>query len=406
MTQIDRNLWVLSIGWFVSAFGFAASLPFIAIYFHDRFGMNMTEIGGFFLMMAVVRSVFQLVGGEISDRVSRQSMLVWSVLVRSVAFGFIALSIQMDWGLWPVALGLLVNSMVGAIYWPVGNALVADILPEAKRLDGYAITRAAGNLGWAAGPAFGGFISTTSYAALFYISAVATFISSMIFLLWLKVPAAAKPMTRFRFSDLLSIKDDPLLTLHCSLIFVLYLVVAQLIVPFSYYSVEIAGISKTQLGYLYTVNGLLVALLQIPVTRLLAKTRLSSQLAIGAFIYAIGYASIGIFVGFDYFLIAIAVITVGEVFMSPPSLTITSRLAPPERMGRYMGIFGFFTMSAWSLGPLYGGLIINALPNRADVAWVLIGSLALVASVGFIRLGYKLRQSGDSDMGEKSAVIE
>jgi len=181
VTQIDRNLWVLSFGWFVSAFGFAASLPFIAIYFHDRFGMNMTEIGGFFLAMAIVRSIFQVVGGEVSDRVSRQSMLIWSVMVRSLAFGFIAVSIQQDWGLWPIAIGLLINSMVGAIYWPVGNALVSDILPKAKRLDGYAITRAAGNLGWATGPALGGFVSTASYAALFYVSAVASLISAMIF---------------------------------------------------------------------------------------------------------------------------------------------------------------------------------------------------------------------------------
>ncbi|MEA3296921.1 MAG: hypothetical protein U9R56_03570, partial [candidate division Zixibacteria bacterium] len=56
--QFDRDLWVLSVGRFVGAMGFAASLPFIAIYFHSKFGMSMTEIGLFFGMTAVVRSAF------------------------------------------------------------------------------------------------------------------------------------------------------------------------------------------------------------------------------------------------------------------------------------------------------------------------------------------------------------
>ena len=41
--QFDRNLWVLCVGWFVGALGFAAAIPFLSIYFHDKLGMSMTE---------------------------------------------------------------------------------------------------------------------------------------------------------------------------------------------------------------------------------------------------------------------------------------------------------------------------------------------------------------------------
>ena len=76
LKQFDLNLWVLSIGWFVGAMGFAVSIPFIAIYFHSELGLSMSEIGIFFGAMAVVRAVFQAIGGEISDRMERRQLLI------------------------------------------------------------------------------------------------------------------------------------------------------------------------------------------------------------------------------------------------------------------------------------------------------------------------------------------
>ena len=86
--QFDKNLWILSAGWFVSAVGFAVSIPFIAIYFYAELGLSMSEIGIFFGALAIVRSVFQLVGGEISDRMGRHILLIYSqmLLQSSVSF--------------------------------------------------------------------------------------------------------------------------------------------------------------------------------------------------------------------------------------------------------------------------------------------------------------------------------
>lgn len=387
--QFDRNLWILSVGWFVSALGFAASLPFIAIYFHSHFGMSMTEIGLFFGAMAIVRSVFQGIGGEIADRVPRSWLLVHSQNLRALFFAMEALAIYYDWGFWWVAIFLFMMSIFGAIFQPTANALVSDIVPREKRLEGYAVTRSAGNLGWAAGPALGGFLATVgdSYAYLFFLSAGITFASGLVFWTMLKVPEAAKPIDRFRMKDLISIKDDPLLAKHSILIFLLYLVVAQLMVPFSVYSVEMVGITEEQLGYLYTLNGLLVVAAQIPITRLFSKVPLATQLALGSFIYAIGYGMVGTLVGYGFFAFAIVVVTTGEMLMSPPSLTVTSRLAPEGRMGRYMGIFGFFVASGWSFGPLFGGWVLDHFGNDPALAWMIISSLGIVSGAGYLLLG-------------------
>jgi MFS family permease len=144
------------------------------------------------------------------------------------------------------------------------------------------------------------------------------------------------------------------------------------------------GISQVQLGTLYTINGLLVVALQIPVTRFLGRYSLSAQMALGGFIYAVGYGMVGTLVGYEWFIMAIVIVTLGEISMSPPSLTLLSRLAPDGRMGRYMGIYGIFMAAGWSLGPVYGGLLLDMFGENPTLAWVLISSLAALSGLGYL----------------------
>lgn len=395
LRQFDRSLWGLSFGWFVAAVGFAAAMPFISIYFHSRYGMSVTEIGGFFGVLAVVRSLLQAVGGEISDRVQRRSLLIFAQSCRALSFAGLAVTIYWDMGFWPVASALFVQTVFGSIFHPAANAMVSDLLPPEQRLDGYAVTRSAGNFGWAIGPAIGGFVAAESYGLLFVISAVMAVASALVFWLFVQAPRTSVTQDRFRFKDLGTITRDPLLARHCILTLLLFLVVAQLIVPFSVYSVEMVGISQVQLGTLYTINGLLVVALQIPVTRLLGHYSLSGQMALGGFIYAIGYGMVGALVGYEWFIAAIVIVTLGEISMSPPSLTLLSRLAPDGRMGRYMGIYGVFLAAGWSLGPLYGGFMLDSFTGNPALAWIMISSLAAISGLGYMLSRKKFGKAAD-----------
>jgi len=388
--QFDRQLWILSLGWFVGSLGFAASIPFLSIYFHERMGLSMTQIGLFFGAMAVVRAIFQAIGGELSDRLGRRGLLIVTQYVRSGAFVALALAISFESGFWMIAALVTVNYMFGAMFFPAVSALVSDILPEKKRLDGYAITRAAGNLGWAAGPAIGGFLAHSSYSVLFHISALITLGSALVFQFAFVNPPRGKVQGAFRLSDLTALGRDTNLATHCLLCFVLYLVVAQLVAPLSVYTVEMVGISESQLGMLFTLNGLMVSSLQILVTRAASGMRFTTQLATGALLYLVGYGSLGFIDQYWFFMAIIVVVTTGEMLISPPSLTLVSRLAPEGRMGRYMGVYGFFMTGGWSFGPLYGGWILDQFSDNHQLAWLLISSLALVAAVGFFLFGRRL----------------
>ncbi len=393
LSQFHRGLWVLAAGLFVSSLGFSVSVPFIAVYFHSQLGLSLSQIGLFFGSMAVIRAFFQISGGELSDYVERRVLLIYSQIFRAGVFLIIALGIHNHWGFWAIGICFLVSSIFGSFFQPIANAMVADILPAGSQLEGYAVARSAGNLGWALGPAIGGFLAERSYGLLFAISGVITLISAVVFWLFLTIPKGAVRKEPFALSDLISTKNDPNLATHCILAFFLYLVVAQLIAPFSVYTVETAKISQNQLGFLYLLNGLMIVFLQVPITRLLSKYRLTRQMAFGAFLYAIGYGMVGLHNGFYYFAAAIAVVTFGEIFISPPSLALTSGLAPAGKMGRYMGIFGFFLTAGWSLGPVYGGAILDHFAENPAMAWTVISSLAALSGIGYLLFTRKLPEA-------------
>lgn len=378
-----RDFWVLSFGWFIAALGFAISVPFLAIYFSSQYGLSTSQIGVFFLVMAVVRAGSQAIGGELSDRFGRYGLIIHSQAVRSISFITLGLAVGFGLGFWWVAALFSINAIFGSLFMPAMMAMVSDLLPDEKRLHGYAIARSAGNLGWAVGPAIGGFMATSSYAALFYISAVFSFASMIVFRYYFKPPEITLNQDRFRYSDLLAVKDDKNLAIHSGLTLMLYLVVAQLIAPFSLYAVGIVGLPESELGLLFTLNGLFVVLLQFPVTRLLTRWSFTTQIAAGALLYFVGYGMVGYMNSFWPFAVAILVVTIGEVTMSPPGMTLTARLAPEGRLGRYMGIRGFFETLGWSMGPMYGGLFLDVFSEQRGIAWLGISSLALFAAIGY-----------------------
>ena len=397
--RFDHRLWILAGGWVASAVGFSLAIPFMSLYFHGELGLSLTFIGLYFGVAAVVRAVVQAMGGELSDKLGRYRLMVLAQFFRTITFIMLAGAIYYSLGFWIIGALVILNSIFGAIFQPVANATVADLTTKHDRAEGYAIVRVAGNFGWALGPAVGGYLAESSFAILFIISGCMTLASSTIIALFLKgiKTAGAFDEEPLRFRDILSIRKDRLFFRHVILLFFLYLAFAQIIAPFSLYVVDLIGLPKSQLGILFTLNGLLVAILQIPVTRMLKPVRLTIQMALGLAIHVIAFLMIGFSGTFIMFLITMVILTLGEVFHSPPALSLTSNLAPEGRTGRYMGVYGFAVVAGWSMGPLLGGTLLDLTAPHYGIMWVIIAGLALATASGYYLLSKKMPYEKDTD---------
>lgn len=386
LKNYDHRLWNLAVGWFTSSLGFALVIPFIAIYFHGE-GMSLTQIGLFFGITAVIRATVQAYGGELSDQFGRYRLMVVAQLCRAVVFIFLAAAVHYSWGLVAVAALIIVNFIFGALFQPAANSTVADLVGNNNRTEAFAIVRAAGNLGWAVGPAAGGYLAASSLALALLMSGVITALSGFIILLYLKgIAFNRRPDANGSLRQMFVIKGNETIFHHAALLFILYLVVAHLMAPLSLYSVDFRDLAESQLGFLYMLNGLMVVFLQLPIARLMRPFRLTSQMAAGAFVYAVGYFLVGLSTEYTMFIVSIIIVTSGELLISPPALAITANLAPPDKIGRYMGIYGFAVTGGWSLGPLVGTLLLDLFKPDFIYSWGTIAVLAVIAGFGFIRL--------------------
>ena len=91
------------------------------------------------------------------------------------------------------------------------------------------------------------------------------------------------------------------------------------------------------------------------------------------------------------FMVAMAIITIGEMVIIPVAQAYVGEAAPEDMRGRYSGVMGFSWMIPWMIGPLLAGLIMD----NGDPNWVWYGSaiLDLISTLGFLWL----RKTHDKD---------
>ena len=166
---------------------------------------------------------------------------------------------------------------------------------------------------------------------------------------------------------------------------------AQMVAPLSVFAVSYAGLSEAQVGLLFSVNGFIVVAVQSAVSKYFSRHRLTTALAAGAGLYALGYGAVGCLYGFASLAAAMVVVSFGEVMVSPGIQALGVNLAPRGRTGRYAGVSGFALTVGHAGGPLLGGLGIEHLaPTRPYLPWLLVGLLSCLAGLGFFSLRKRL----------------
>ena len=94
-------------------------------------------------------------------------------------------------------------------------------------------------------------------------------------------------------------------------------------------------------------------------------------MAVGTLFYAIGFSMYGFVSTTLFFFIAMAIITIGEMFIAPVGQSMVARFAPENMRGRYMAFYGFSRTIPSLFGPLLAGLVMdNYNPN---FVWYLAG---------------------------------
>ncbi len=378
-------------------------MPYMSLFLNNVLGISMTIVGTILMIAQVIGATIGLYGGEISDKFGRKYIMIRSLSGRFVLFIIIGLVISQWQNAWIIFIFLILNSILFSFYIPASQAYVADLTTEKERISTYGLLRMGGNLGWALGPAIGGLLATLDYAYLFFVTALCMAIATMILKYFCKESlnrAVGKnamnksveseesvqktPDFQINLKEIFSVVRDQRFLVFTLISFSVFIVWGHLVAPISIYAVNRVGISKSQLGLLFSINGFMVVIFQYLITHLIPDKKELDALWIGALIYVAGYLSVGFAVNFGLLVFSMVIITIAEMVITPSSQSYASKIARPENRGRYLAFYNLSQTFGWAFGPLLGGILLDIFTGRSIFIWLIVSIFALFSAAGFI----------------------
>ncbi len=397
MNATRRAMILLSVANGLLLFGYGLSLPFFTVYLISQKGMSASWAGLIIALSSLSRSFSSALAGELSDAFGRKTIMLWGLGLEVAAMLGLALCIEYQAHLGWILLTYFLTAFLGAAFRPASNAWVSDNTTPKQRIEAFGIIRIGVNLGWALGPAVGGFLVRYSYSYAFYFTALAYALTVLYVQHTLQDKSVATGQSRRpNFVSLVTSLKDHKLAKICFYILLITAVNSQLVVGLSVHCHTYLKMPEYYIGWFFTINGIATILLQYPASKIMERIRLSTALFLGCLFYAIGYGSVGFFDSFLPIAFGVFLASVGELVVNPAEQTITSNIADSRTRGRYLGMIMVFYNLGSSVGFFAAGWLGQYVaPVFLAGPWLIIGAVGMLAGIGFLRLRKDLTDEQD-----------
>jgi MFS family permease len=197
------------------------------------------------------------------------------------------------------------------------------------------------------------------------------------------LPALSEHAPRMGASGLrAALTDGPFVALLAAGV-LLYYVFTQDWQALPIYAKNFLGVPDGRIGLFLGANGLMVILLQLPISYAIDRTSKVGALVVGAALFAVSSATLLLTESFFGILVAFALFfTLGEMILEVAGAALAADLAPVRLRGTYLALFGTCFGAAYGVSPIVAGALLEA--RLPDLIWRLqlaAAGLALVALV-------------------------
>lgn len=405
--EYPSQYWIVVAATFIDRLGGAMLWPFFTLYITRKFDIGLTQAGLLLFLFSISGMIGSTIGGALTDRFGRKVMILFSLVMSATT----ALLMAVINDLTVFVLATVIVGLLADTGGPAREALIADLLPEEKRAEGFGILRVAFNLSVAIGPLIGGLLATYNYTLIFIMDAVASLITATILFFVLKetwTPAERedqKPETLAQtfvgYRDVLRDKAFVYYMFASMLMVLVYINMNTMLAP---YLRDVHGVDERGFSYILSLNAIMVVLFQFPITRYVSRYRPLMVMMAGTLLYAIGFAMYGFVVAYELFLAAMVVITIGEMMVSPVGQAIATRLAPEDMRGRYMALFGYTWGIPFMIGPILAGMVLDNL--NPNLLWYAAGVIGVVAALAFFNLEKMSERAGYVVIEKRLGIME
>ncbi|GAX88945.1 MDR family MFS transporter [Effusibacillus lacus] len=398
--QYDTAIWVRVFGTILTTVAGFMLRPFLVLYLYDKLGgsvMMPMVILGLQFSSGVFMNIW---GGSLADRYGRKPVMMIALIVEMISMtGFVFAD-----SLWEFAVLAILNGMGMAMFFPAANAQVADVVPEEKRAEVFALLHTALNVGAAAGPLLGLAVFTKNPQLVFALSACAFLIYTV--LVWWKVPetlpSEIKANTIRSKAPKLGFREHKNLYLMTFFALPVGMLYTQVESTFPLHLKDHYDNYLSVFTWLMTINGTTVILLQMWIARQTEHFARHKVILASYFLFALVAIGYGVAPAFVLLVLVELLFTLGEMMNGPHIQKAVSLIAPPDMRGRYFSIFTLSWQLSKAVGPVLSGFVFEYLGGL-----VLFGILAVwlaLAGIAQYRLIYRL-QSKTGEAANAAQVV-
>lgn len=381
---LPRPVWLISVATLVNRSG-TMVLPFLTLFLTSQRGFTATEAGQTLGLYGLGGVAGSYLGGWASDHVSPRRVMEVSLVLTGIGF----LLLGMAEARWEILLMMVVLSLVGEAFRPACSAAIAAETGPGERVRAFALNRLAVNMGMTLGPAVGGFLAAREYSWLFRVDGVTCIIASL--LLWAAfrreppVVRAAAPVDGGP-ADRSPWRDGPFLT-AMFLLFLLAIVTFQIISTYPLTLRDLYGFNEARIGLVLAINTLIIVLFEMVLVHSLQKRSPLRLVAVGSFIFCIGFgllpfgSGFGSGLAFAYVAFTVAIWSVGEMLTLPVMGGVVANRAGERSRGRYMALFTVAFEGAFVISPMAGTWVYQRYGPAA--LWLGCMAVGVVLLAGF-----------------------
>jgi MFS family permease len=239
----------------------------------------------------------------------------------------------------------------------------------------------------------GGFIADTlGYHWVFIISCIISCLGGLVVILGLKKNRQAKPKPSPSL-----ISDAPLPLSRGSILRPLFSqgVVAILFffglgILFTFLpllATQVAGVSATRVGILFTISGLVAMVLSIPMAMLADRKGKKVLMIAGLFISSLAMAGLAFSESYLWLIIFATLVSFGMAMFEPASLGLIASVVPHRRLSTAMGLYGgVFENTGIIAGSALAGVVWSAWgPQATFLIGTITGGLGIITCLGFVK---------------------
>jgi predicted MFS family arabinose efflux permease len=379
LRHLPRGMWVLFATTLTNRAG-SMVMPFLVLYLTRSLGFSAGRAASVLLAYGVGAIVAGPITGMLSDRIGPVRLMEAALFLSGcvlLAFPFAKTYASV------VAMSVVLAAVTEG-FRPASMALIGAIVRPSQRKSAFALYRLAINLGMSVGPALGGFLATVSFRYLFFVDGATSIAAGVVLVAAsLTVVPAVKPAGAPRFAWPRAHLDGRFLFFLAALLPVM-LVFFQHLSAMSLWIVRDHGLPESTFGLLFSVNTLLIVLLEVPLNAATARWPHRRTLALGALLSGAGFGAMALASSVPSFAATVVVWTFGEMFFFPGAAAYLADVSTPERRGEYSGLFAMSFSLAFSVGPWAGTLVLDRYGGRA--LWGATFVLGLIAAAMMLRL--------------------